>query len=129
MRIMIPTALAVCFFMANAALAADSAVPTVKIGVVDMQDVATRSEPAQAARKQMESKFGKERQTLEKQGEDLKKRAESLKSAKTSEEKKLDFTPRQAGPGSKNPQLPAPGGTGRNQAAPGDDDPCLFRIR
>jgi outer membrane protein len=91
MRIMIPTALAVCFFMANAALAADSAVPTVKIGVVDMQDVATRSEPAHAARKQMESKFGKERQTLEKQGEDLKKRAESLKSAKTSEEKKLDF--------------------------------------
>ena len=39
--------------------------PAAKIGVVDMQTVATQSEPAQAAKKQMESKYGKERQSLE----------------------------------------------------------------
>ncbi|MBQ9407496.1 MAG: OmpH family outer membrane protein [Desulfovibrio sp.] len=74
------------------ACAADSnSVPTIKIGVVDMQTVATQSEPAQAAKAKMESKFGKERASLEKQGEALKKKAELLKNPKVGEQKKLDF--------------------------------------
>ena len=56
-----------------------------------MQAVATQSEPAQAAKKQMESKYGKERAALEKQGEALKKSAEELKGPKASDEKKLAF--------------------------------------
>lgn len=92
MRKVLMMTVAVCMLMAGAALAADSnAVPTAKIGVVDMQTVATQSEPAEAAKKQMEQKFGKERAELEKQGEALKKKAESLKNPKVSEEKKLEF--------------------------------------
>lgn len=76
---------------AETSAAATSPTASLKIGVVDMQTVATQSEPAQAAKAQMESKFGKERAALEKQGESLKKKAESLKNPKISEEKKLDF--------------------------------------
>ncbi len=65
--------------------------PGAKIGVVGMQAVATQSDPAKAAKKQMESKYGKEREALEKQGETLKKKAEALKDPKASEEKKLEF--------------------------------------
>jgi outer membrane protein len=56
-----------------------------------MQTVASQSAPAEAAKKQMDEKFGKERDALEKQGEALKKKAESLKNPKISEEKKLEF--------------------------------------
>lgn len=92
MRKVFSLAVMACLFLKGTAHAADSsAVPAVKIGVVDMQTVATQSEPAQAAKKQMESKFGKERAALEKQGEALKKKAEALKNPKASEEKKLDF--------------------------------------
>lgn len=92
MRNVVLMTLAACLLLAGAAFAADeSAVPAAKIGVVDMQTVATQSEPAQAAKKQMESKYGKERQSLEKQGEALKKKAEDLKNPKASEEKKLAF--------------------------------------
>ncbi|BAV92550.1 OmpH family outer membrane protein [Candidatus Desulfovibrio trichonymphae] len=92
MRNVVLTALAACMLIAGAAFAVDEkTVPTAKIGVVDMQTVATESDPAQAAKKQMEEKYGEERNTLEKQGEDLKKKAGSLKSPKTSEEKKLEF--------------------------------------
>lgn len=71
----------------------------VKIGVVDMQIVATESEPAKAARDDMEKKYGKEKADLEKRGEALKKQAESLKkqadslkkNPKASEQKKVDF--------------------------------------
>ena len=84
--------LAACLLMAGAAFAVDeNAVPAAKIGVVDMQTVATQSEPAQSAKKQMESKYGNERQSLEIQGEALKKKAEDLKNPKASEEKKLAF--------------------------------------
>lgn len=81
------------FFMMNAAsFAADaSAVPPAKIGVVDMQTVATESEPAKAAKAQMEAKYGKERAALEKQGNALKKQAEGLKNPKSTEQKKVDF--------------------------------------
>ena len=92
MRKVLMMILAACMLMAGTALAADSsAVPAAKIGVVDMQTVATQSEPAEAAKKLMEDKFGKERSALEKQGEALKKKAESLKNPKVSEEKKLEF--------------------------------------
>lgn len=84
-------ALAACLLTAGTVFAADAAVPAAKIGVVDMQTVAEKSEPALAAKKQMESKFGKERNDLEKQGENLKKKAETLKNPKLSEEKKLEF--------------------------------------
>lgn len=63
----------------------------VKIGVVDMQAVATQSEPALAAKNQLESKYGKERAALEKQGAALKKQAEGLKNPKTSDEKRRAF--------------------------------------
>lgn len=77
---------------AGPAVAADaSAVPPAKIGVVDMQTVATDSEPAKAAKAQMETKYGKERAALEKQGAALKKQAEALKNPKASEQKKVDF--------------------------------------
>ncbi|MBO4301377.1 MAG: OmpH family outer membrane protein [Desulfovibrio sp.] len=93
MRKLLLMAVAACLLlMGGQVRAADTGTaPAVKIGVVDMQTVATQSEPAQAAKAQMESKFGKERANLEKQGEALKKKAESLKNPKISEEKKLDF--------------------------------------
>jgi outer membrane protein len=84
MRKLMYLTLAVCLMMAGA-VAANAAEPAAaKIGVVDMQAVATQSEPAQAAKKQMESKYGKERAALEKQGEEL-------KGPKASDEKKLAF--------------------------------------
>lgn len=87
--------LALCVMMAGVAFANEAATtaaaPAAKIGVVDMQAVATQSDPAKAAKKQMESKYGKEREALEKQGETLKKKAEALKDPKASEEKKLEF--------------------------------------
>ena len=84
MRKLMYLTLAVCLMMAGA-VAANAAEPAAaKIGVVDMQAVATQSEPAQAAKKQMESKYGKERAALEKQGE-------ALKGPKASDEKKLAF--------------------------------------
>ena len=85
--------LVLCVMMAGVAFADEAATtaPAAKIGVVDMQAVATQSDPAKAAKKQMESKYGKEREALEKQGETLKKKAEALKDPKASEEKKLEF--------------------------------------
>lgn len=95
MRKLLFVTLAVCLMMAGA-VAANAADPAAqaaatKIGVVDMQAVATQSEPAQDAKKKMESKYGKERAALEKQGEALKKAAEDLKGPKASDEKKLAF--------------------------------------
>ena len=92
MRKSVLSFLAACLFMSGPALAADaSSVPPAKIGVVDMQTVATQSDPAKAAKEQMEAKYGKERANLEKQGNALKKQAEALKNPKVSEEKKLAF--------------------------------------
>ncbi len=62
-----------------------------KIGVVDMQTVATNSDPAKSAKDQMEKKYGKERKALEDEGEKLRKRAEKLKDPKSSEDAKLSF--------------------------------------
>ncbi|MBD5553582.1 MAG: OmpH family outer membrane protein [Desulfovibrio sp.] len=85
-------ALAALLLSNTAAFAADAAaVPPAKIGVVDMQTVATESDPAKAAKEQMEAKYGKERAALEKQGAALKKQAEALKNPKSTEQKKVDF--------------------------------------
>lgn len=66
-------------------------VVTAKIGVVDMQTIATDSDAAKAAKSQLETKFGKEREQLEKRGKDIQKQAEGLKNPKISEEKKMSF--------------------------------------
>ena len=55
MRKLFVMTLVAMFVMAGSAFAADAAAP-LKIGVVDMQTVATTSEPALAAKKQMENK-------------------------------------------------------------------------
>lgn len=82
--------IAALLLMNGVSSAADApASAPLRIGVVDMQAVATDSEPAKAARSQMESKYGNERNNLEKQGNSLKKQAQGLK--KASEQKKVDF--------------------------------------
>ncbi|MDR2745544.1 MAG: OmpH family outer membrane protein [Desulfovibrio sp.] len=95
MRTILLAAFAACLIVAGSAAGVfasdEKAVSAAKIGVVDMQTVASKSAPAEAAKKQMDEKFGKERESLEKQGEALKKRAEGLKNPKISEEKKLEF--------------------------------------
>lgn len=92
MRKVLLLTLALSLMLLGTAFAAESAAPTTpKIGVVDMQAVATQSEPAKAAKEKMEKQFGKERTDLEKQGEALKKKAEELKGPKGTEEKKLAF--------------------------------------
>lgn len=78
-------ALAACLLTANVALA------EVKIGVVDMQVVATQSEPAKNAQTRMKSKYGAERDQLEKQTKTLQQKAEALKNPSVSEEKKVEF--------------------------------------
>lgn len=84
--------LSAVLLLSSPSLAADAAnVPAAKIGVVDMQTVATDSDPAKAAKAQLEARYGKERAALEKQGAALKKQAEGLKNPKVSEQKKIDF--------------------------------------
>lgn len=84
--------LSVFFILSGVCAAADaSSVPPAKIGVVDMQAIATDSDAAKAAKEQLESKYGKEREALEKQGNALKKQAEALKNPKVSEDKKVAF--------------------------------------
>ncbi len=89
MRNLVLAALAAVLLLALIAFAADaSQVPPAKIGVVDMQTVATQSEPAKAAgRPDGSFGMGKERAALEKQGASLKSRlkprAKIQKQAKT----------------------------------------------
>lgn len=85
MRRMFFLAVAACLLMVNVALA------EVKIGVVDMQVVATQSDPAKDAQNKMKSKYGAERDQLEKQTKDLQQKAEALKNPSASEEKKVEF--------------------------------------
>lgn len=93
MQRLIMTVIAAFFIMfGGQSYAADgSNVPAAKIGVVDMQTIATDSEAAKAAKTQLEEKYGKERAALEKQGKALQKQAEGLKNPKTSEDKKMAF--------------------------------------
>ena len=89
MRNLVLAALAAVLLFGTNCFAADaSQVPPAKIGVVDMQTVATQSEPAKAAKDQMEAKYGKERAALEKQGASLKKQAEALKKSKNKRRQK-----------------------------------------
>ena len=69
------TAIAMSLLMANMASAAE-----LKIGIVDMREIATNSEPAKKAKATMTAKFGAEKEKLEKQGKELQKQAEALKS-------------------------------------------------
>lgn len=84
--------IAALLFLSGPCTAAEASnLPPARIGVVDMQTVATDSEPAKAAKAQMEAKYGKERAALEKQGNALKKQAESLKNPKAKDQTKVDF--------------------------------------
>lgn len=86
MRRVFLLAIAAVLLMANVALA------EVKIGVVDMQVVATKSSPAMDAQTRMKSKYGAERDQLEKQAKALQAKAETLKNGKdVSEDKKVEF--------------------------------------
>ena len=69
------TAIAICLLMANMALAAE-----LKVGIADMREIATNSEPAKKAKATMNAKFGAEKDRLEKQGKELQKQADALKS-------------------------------------------------
>ena len=89
MRGLLALTLTVFLFLAGAARADDA--PPVKIGVVDMQTIAMECEPAKAFKEQMEKKYGKERSSLEKAGQDIKKQAEALKNPKAAEAKKVAF--------------------------------------
>lgn len=89
--IFLSSLLAALLFGANALAADANNVPPAKIGVVDMQTIATDSEAAKEAKAQLESKYGKDRAALEKRGADLKKQAEGLKNPKTSDDKKVKF--------------------------------------
>lgn len=92
MRKLIALIFAVSLFYGNVALAADApAVPPAKIGVVDMQTIAVECDAAKAFKEEMEKKYGKERNDLEKQGQAVKKQAEGLKNPKVSEDKKVAF--------------------------------------
>lgn len=88
-KFLVMTLVAVFALASSAVYAADA--PVLKIGVVDMQTVAATSEPAKAAKEEMEKKYGKERKELEDEGEKLRKKAEKLKDPKSSEEAKLAF--------------------------------------
>lgn len=90
MRSVVMTAIVASLFMVSQVFAADE-VPALKLGVIDMQTLVSQSDPAKAAQEQLVAKYGKERADLEKQGEALKKRAESLKNPKVSEDKKVAF--------------------------------------
>ncbi len=88
-KIFLPAAL-FCLFTANVALA------DVKIGIVDMRVIANDSEPAKKAKATMTSKFGAEKDRLEKEGRELQKQAEELKnpgggSREALEEKRVKF--------------------------------------
>lgn len=82
-KISIP-ALALLLLTANAALA------EIKIGIVDMRAVITDSEPGKKMKATLTSKFGAERDKLEKQGKDLQKQAESLKNSSSDSREALE---------------------------------------
>ncbi|MFI3271852.1 MAG: OmpH family outer membrane protein [Pseudomonadota bacterium] len=80
------------FLMAGTAAAAD-----IKIGLVHMQELATKCDAAQEAQKKMEETFGAERDALEKQSAELQKKAEAMQaqfaalSPEAKEDKRVAF--------------------------------------
>ncbi len=71
-------------------MTASVALAEVKIGVVDMQVIATESEPAKDAKKKMDAKFGAEKTELEKQAKELQSKGEALQK-KPTEAKQVEF--------------------------------------
>ena len=61
-----------------------------KIGVVDMQVIASSSEPAKDAKKKMEAKFGDEKVELEKEAKALQAKGQALQK-KPTEAKQVEF--------------------------------------
>lgn len=90
-KIILPAAALCCLLTANVASA------EMKIGIVDMRVIATDSEPGKKAKATMTSKFGPEKDRLEKRSKDLQKQAEALKnsgagtSREALEEKRVKF--------------------------------------
>ncbi|MBR4742478.1 MAG: OmpH family outer membrane protein [Desulfovibrio sp.] len=85
-KLLVATFVLAGFFIAGTVSAAD-----IKIGIVDVQSVVMESDMAKAIKVHMQDKYGGERKKLEKQGEDLKKRAEELKNPKVSDKKRAEF--------------------------------------
>ncbi len=71
-------------------MTASVALAEMKIGVVDMQVIATESEPAKDAKKKMDAKFGAEKAELEKQAKNLQAKGEALQKSPT-EAKQVEF--------------------------------------
>ncbi len=84
MRKVLLMALVLTFMTASVALA------ETKIGVVDMQVIASKSEPAADAKKKMDAKYGAERKELEKQAKTLQSKGEALQKSPT-EAKQVEF--------------------------------------
>ncbi len=85
-KVLIFTVLSV-FLMTSMSFAAD-----LKIGLVHMQELATKCDAAKEAQKKMEDTFGAERDALEKQSQELQKKAEAMQAqfAALSQEAKED---------------------------------------
>lgn len=92
MRKILVLAVAVMLMASSTAMAAE-----MKIGLVNMQKLATQSEAAQEAQKKMRATFGAEKDQLDKQAADLKKKADEMKaqsaalSPEAKEDKKVEF--------------------------------------
>lgn len=92
MRKILVFAVAAFLMAASTAMAAD-----LKVGIVNMQKLATQCEAAQEAQKKMKATFGPEKDQLDKQAADLKKRADEMKaqfaalSPEAKEDKKVEF--------------------------------------
>ncbi len=84
MRKVLLMAFVMCFMTASVALA------EIKLGVVDMQVIATESDPAKDAKKKMEDKYGAEKKKLEAEAKDLQKKMEALQK-KPTEKKQVEF--------------------------------------
>ncbi len=84
MRKVLLLALTMCFMTASVALA------EVKLGVVDMQVIASESEPAKDAKAEMEKKYGAEKKKLEAEAKSLQTKMEDLQK-KPTEKKQVEF--------------------------------------
>ncbi len=84
MRKLLLMAFVMCFMSASVALA------EVKVGVVDMQVIAQKSDPAVDAKSKMDAKYGEEKKKLEAEAKNLQKKAEALQKNPT-EKKQVEF--------------------------------------
>ncbi len=84
MRKVLLLALVMCFMSASVALA------EVKLGVIDMQVIASESDPAKEAKQQMEKKYGAQKKKLDAEAKSLQKKMEDLQK-KPTEKKQVEF--------------------------------------